>query len=59
MPDFRDAVTFWKDQTQKLAERNRQLYVEIDDAERTADKFFVTTIIFATLFLVTLGLFLL
>jgi hypothetical protein len=59
IPDFRDAVTFWKDQVQKLNIRNTELYAEIDRAEYTADKWFIVAVVFATAFITTLGIFLL
>jgi len=59
IPDFRDAVTFWKDQVQKMNSRNMDLYAEIDRAKYTADKWFIVAVIFAVLFIITLGVFLL
>jgi hypothetical protein len=59
IPDFRDAVTFWKNQTQKMSQRNLDLYAELEDAECRADKCAIAAFVFAVLFLITLGIFLL
>ena len=59
IPDFRDAVTFWKVQVQKMSARNMDLCAEIDRAEYRADKWFIAAVAFGVAFITTLGIFLL
>ena len=59
VPDFRDAVTFWKTQVQKMTQRNLDLYAELEAAEDNALKWFSIATIATVLFLATLVVFLL